>query len=300
MSDLDRLLNTASRDVGDSVTRTARARSSVIIRRARRRIFVTASAGVLAIAVVSAALIAALGSGGQVAPADSDERITGAMILEDGVVTETEYWAGAQAVVACLAADGIEAVIEFDTPNRHASFQTSSTGPQDPDSEPIERCIERLEFGNVSLGWGQTLGQVDLFTLRDERTATVECVEQRTGVDFGEPQHDQFGYPTPEGQQTIHAAVRSEESRPWVSCQNELGFLAEDHAGEQATFDCVEQRTGQDFGDITYDKDGFRTPDGDRASKAAIFFENHEPWDACQEELGFASQTPYGTGDLNP
>jgi len=51
-----------------------------------------------------------------------NDLITSEMILEDGVVTEAEYRAGAHAVISCLTAVGLDAEVDFDNANGHAAI----------------------------------------------------------------------------------------------------------------------------------------------------------------------------------
>ncbi len=298
MIDLDRVLEAAAHDVRSGVERIASGDASAIARRARRHSFVAAAAAVIAIALVGGVVVTAMSPRGPVAPADGESIVNGEQILEDGVVTEEEYLRAVDAHIACLADAGLEAVAEFDDPSGHASFFVAdSEGSPGAHAEAKERCFAQLDFQNVSLGRAAALGQLDLAELQDQEVATVECVEERTGIDFGDPTHDEYGFPTPEGRQTIEAAMDHDDHRVWMSCRNDLGFLAELHAEEQAILDCVEQRTGQDFGDITYDADGFHTPEGQSTLREAVSYQDDEPWNACERELGVLGTVEGRTGD---
>ncbi|GBE23858.1 hypothetical protein BMS3Bbin02_00123 [bacterium BMS3Bbin02] len=48
---------------------------------------------------------------------------------------------------------------------------------------------------------------------------------------------------------------------------------------------CVENRTGQDFGELTYDEFGYPTPMSQATMEAALDYQEHEPWNACSKEL---------------
>ena len=281
MTDLERLLESAAADVRGSVRKETSSSPSVIVRRARRRTLIVAAASVFVVGLVSAALFTVLGSDESVPPADSDGAITSEMILEDGVVTETEYRAGVGAVVACVAEAGIEVEADFDDPSRHASFlQRSGSGGE------MQRCMERHLSGNVSLGWAAALGQVNLDELREQTTALIGCVEQHTGDDFGGASYDGFGYLTEEGQRTRDAAFEYQDHEPWMACQNELGYLAALNAETTALVECVEEKTGQDFGEVTFDESGQRTGEGQVTVMAAVTYLNDVPWDTCRQELG--------------
>ena len=281
MTDLERLLESAVADVRGSVRRETSSSFSVIVRRARRRMLIVAAASVFVVGLVSAALLTVLGSDDSVPPADSDGAITSEMILEDGVVTETEYRAGVGAVVACVAEAGIEVEADFDDPSRHASFlQRSGSGGE------MQRCMEIHLSDNVSLGWAAMLGQVNLDELREQTMALVGCVERHTGENFGEASYDSFGYLTEEGQRTRDAAFEYQDHEPWLACQNELGYLAALNAKTTALVECVEEKTGQDFGEVTFDESGQLTEEGQIAVQAAGTYQQNVPWNTCQQELG--------------
>ena len=69
--------------------------------------------------------------------------ITSEMILEDGVVTEAEYRAGAEAVVACLAEVGGDASVDYDEGGYAGFGVESGAGPLDEAGlSVVERCAE--------------------------------------------------------------------------------------------------------------------------------------------------------------
>lgn len=101
MTDLDRLLDEASSDVRRSVRRKGSASPVTFRRKSHRRAFVLAVTSVLA---VGATAILVTGDQRGLGPLQgSGTRITSEVILSDGVVSEAEYRAGADAVVSCLA-----------------------------------------------------------------------------------------------------------------------------------------------------------------------------------------------------
>lgn len=224
-----------------------------------------------------------------------DAFITSEMILQDGVVTEEEYHAGAEAVVLCLGEVGIETELHFDNPNGHAGFRGRDTGPlaleqsldeASPYDTAFDRCTEVHLSLNVNLGWAVTLGQLNLEELRAETNAVVECVASQTGEDFGELTYDGFGYLTEQGQQTSDAAFEYQDHEPWTTCKNELGYLDEVRAETKAILECVEKRTGEDFGELTYDDSGSLTEEGQQTLRAAVTYQSDVPWNACVQELG--------------
>jgi hypothetical protein len=296
MTDLDRLLYKAASDAQKSVRSMSTPQPSSIVRRARRRTAAWVISAVVAIGLVTTGVLLRVGSGDDVAGPDDETLITSEMILEDGVVTEEEYRAGAEAVVICLAAEGTEAEVSFDgdftasdgpktlsSQNGHASFPNA--GPLD--FQPGGGGCGDLHLShNVSLGWAAALGQLDLEELRQEETATTACVEEATGQDFGEPTYDQFGYLTQQGQQTRDAAFEYRDHQPWGRCRNDLGYEEKYKAETRALLECVETRTGQDFGELDFDDTGHPTEEGQQTLRGATNYEDHQAWEACMTELG--------------
>ena len=193
---------------------------------------------VLVLAVVPL-LLTGSGSGSEVAaessvPVNTGNRITSEMILEDGIVTEEEYRAGALAVVACLTDAGFEAGVDFDDPSGdptslegHAAFAVDQAdNATESANEAFNRCQDLHLSDNVSLGWAAMLGQLDLEELREETAILVACVEERTGVDFGELTYDKFGYLTDQGEQTRDAAFEYRNHSFWGECRAEIGLLS--------------------------------------------------------------------------
>lgn len=222
MTDLDRLLDEASSDVRRSVRRKGSASPVTFRRKSHRRAFVLAVTSVLA---VGATAILVTGDQRGLGPLQgSGTRITSEVILSDGVVSEAEYRAGADAVVSCLADAGVGAELEYGT-DRHASFFIPDDGTNEVhrSNEQLQQCRDLHLSDNVALGWAATLGQVDLEQHRFETTARVACVEERAGTDFGELTFDRFGYLTEQGRQTKHAAMELQDHRLWEACGEELG-----------------------------------------------------------------------------
>lgn len=298
MRDIDQLLDEAGSDVHRSIRETTTPTARTVHRRARRRTAVFATGSVLVVGLALTGVILTLQGGGDVASTGAEGRITSERILEDGVVSEDEYRSGAQAVAACLGDAGFEREVDFDAPNGHASFFTPSSNT-DPEYErqfeeyerQFDQCLDAHLSENVSLGWGAALGQIDLTELREETTAATECVEQRTGQDFGELTYDQFGYLTDQGRQTKDAAFEYQDHEPWKRCQNDLGYLEDNKAETRATLECVEERAGKDFGELTFDELGNPDEESRQTLRAAIEHQDHQLWEACQEDLGF--QTSY-------
>ena len=254
----------------------------------RRSPLVAAIAGFGAVLVVGVVTLLAInntpsGSFDDV-PSDPDTLITSEMILEDGVVTEEEYRAGAEALVVCYADAGLEAEVDFDNTNGHASFYFPNSGPTDIQTN--EGCRDLHLSHNVTLGWAAALGQLDLEELRAEDTAVTACVDERTGEDFGDLSYDQFGYLTEQGQQTRDAAFEYQHHQPWGRCRNDLGYEEEYKAETRAVLECVETRAGKDFGELDFDDTGHPTEASQLTLRAAIAYQDHQAWEACRTELG--------------
>lgn len=264
--------------------------------RRSRRPLVAAFAGFSAVLVVGAVTFLAIdggpgGPGDEVTSGDTNALITSEMILGDGVVTEEEYGAGVEAVVVCLADVGFEVVADFDNRNGHAGFSGGDTGASTPGEDgpyatAFDRCLEVHLSNNVSLGWNVTLGRSDLSEIREQSTAVFECVTSRTGQDFGELTYDSFGYITEQGRSTRDAAFEYQDHQPWMTCQNDLGYLDEMRADTKAILECIEKRTGEDFGELTYDDTGWLDEEGLLTQRAATTYQNDVPWNTCVEELG--------------
>ena len=229
MTDLDQLLENASTDVKMSLRTVSTPSPEKIHRRAQRRSATRATAAVvLVVSLGASAWLLSRGSDGYLG-LGGDALITSEVILQDGVVTEEELRAGAEAVVACLADAGFEAEVNFDEVDGSDDLSgrvdgwPGFTGDVAPgSSEASDRCLDVHLSNNVLLGWGVTIGRLDLDQLRAEDNALVECVERLTGVDFGEVAHDDFGYLTNDGQQTRDAAFEYQDHEPWQTCKEEL------------------------------------------------------------------------------
>ena len=71
-----------------------------------------------------------------------------------------------------------------------------------------------------------------------------------------------------------------------MTCQNDLGYLDEMRADTKAILECIEKRTGEDFGELTYDDTGWLDEEGLLTQRAATTYQNDVPWNTCVEELG--------------
>lgn len=262
--------------------------------RRRPRPLVAAFAGFAAVLVVGVVTFLIINTPGgtksEVISGDPDALITTGEILQDGVVTEEEYRAGVEAVVACLADAGFEVVARYGNPNGHADFLGGDIGPSTPDevgpyATASDRCFKVHLSNNVSLGWNVTLGRSDLSEIREQTTAVLECVTGRTGQDFGELTYDSFGYITEQGRSTKDAAFEYQDHQPWTTCTNDLGYLDEMRADTKAILECVEERTGEDFGELTYNDTGMLDEEGFLTQRAAATYQNDVPWNTCVEEL---------------
>lgn len=225
MTEPDQMLEDAATDLRSSIAPTRAPDVSIVKRRHRSR---------RTIAIVSVVALAIVGSVWAFQPAASPDRtitsdnpvgVTSDAILRDGVVTRAEYEAGAEAVARCLIGAGFDTQVTFDDPNGHAGF---SAGPEsaralDEWQGQFDACLDAHLSASVSLGWAAALGQVDLETLRAETVATLECVEDRVGIDFGHLTYDEFGYPTAEARRTQDAAFEFDDHQPWTSCREEVG-----------------------------------------------------------------------------
>ena len=227
MTDLDQLLKDASTDVKTSLRTVSTPSPEKIHRRAQRRSATKATAVVvLVVSLGASAWLLSRGSDGSFTGGDA--LITSEVILQDGVVTEEELRAGAEAVVACVADAGFEAEVDFDDASPgFLDFSGSGAGggpgfwTEPGGNEALDGCLEVHLSRNVMLGWAVTQGRLDLDELRAEDSALVECVERLTDVDFGEVTHDDFGYLTNDGQQTRDAAFEYQDHGPWQTCKQE-------------------------------------------------------------------------------
>ena len=228
MTDLDQLLKDASTDVKTSLRTVSTPSPEKIHRRAQRRSATKATAVVvLVVSLGASAWLLSRGSDGSFTGGDA--LITSEVILQDGVVTEEELRAGAEAVVACVADAGFEAEVDFDDASPgFLDFSGSGAGggpgfwTEPGGNEALDGCLDVHLSRNVMLGWAVTLGRLDLDELRAEDSALVECVERLTDVDFGEVTHDDFGYLTNDGQQTRDTAFEYQDHEPWQTCKQEL------------------------------------------------------------------------------
>ena len=56
---------------------------------------------------------------------------------------------------------------------------------------------------------------------------------------------------------------------------------------ETALTACVQESTGEDFGDLVYDEFGFLTEQGERTRDSAFEYQDHQPWGLCRNDLGY-------------
>lgn len=121
-------------------------------------------------------------SGGHFATEELPEDETSPQaILSDGIVTETEYLAAAQAVVSCLRAQGVEASFSLDN-MRYAAFSTSDAGG---DSKPIFNNCYAENMGGIELVWADQNAPTSATEIAFYN-AVVDCVEAQTGEDYGD------------------------------------------------------------------------------------------------------------------
>lgn len=254
MTDLDQLLEKAASDAQKSVRSETAPQASTMARRARQRTLILATTFFFVVGLATLGVLFIVQPGGEAVGPEEDALITSEMILEDGVVTQDEYRAGAEAVAVCLTATGFETQVDFDDPNGHAGF-SSRTQPN-PDQEHFDECLDLHLSQNVSLGWAVALGHLNLEELRAQNTAVTACVEERTGEDFSDLTYDEFGFLTEQGQQTKDAAFEYQDQQPWGRCRNDLGYEEKYKAETRAVLECVEAWAGEDFGQITFDANG--------------------------------------------
>lgn len=233
MTDLDQVLDKAAFEAKKSVRIISTPSAVTIHRRARRtRITVVMAVFVLVAGLGTSAVLL-----GDVA-SSSDALITTEMILEDGVVTEEEYRAGAEAVVACLADVGVEASVDYDG-GGYAGFDIESGSKTQEEGNAFktyfEGCFDAHLGDKVFFLRGVQRGEIDPEKSVAYDTALFECVEERTGRDLGEISFDSDGFPTPEGEQALQEALFAEEDhRSWEQCLDGMdieflsGWLASD------------------------------------------------------------------------
>lgn len=289
MTDLDQLLDEAASDVQPSIREKTTPTGQIVRRRAQRHTLILATGWMLVAGLAVAGTLVVFTGEGDLA--STEDQITSEVILEDGVVTEAEYQAGAQAVADCMTEAGFETrLVEQDTDGYFGFFTPSPFDTKPGYTEQWEHCRELHLSRNVMHGYGATLGDVDLAELRDETTTVFDCVERSTGQDFGELTYDDFGYLTDEGWQNRDAAFEHQDHEPWLKCHSDLGYADEYKTRTKAVFECVEQKAGQDFGELTFNEFGQPTRDSQQALQDAMSAQGgHELWETCSEELGISS-----------
>lgn len=117
-------------------------------------------------------------SGARFGLIDEAETKTPSEILDDGVVTESEYYGAALAVLSCLEAEGVDAGVAFNE-DGSASFTTAG------EDERVFRECHGPNMGQVELAWADQTGP------SPEREVAfynevVDCVERETGEEYGE------------------------------------------------------------------------------------------------------------------
>lgn len=109
---------------------------------------------------------------------DEAEMKTPSEILDEGVVTESEYYGAALAVLSCLEAEGVDAGLVFNA----RGFASFTTGGED--EVVFEQCHGR-HMGAVATAWADQNAPS-----REREIAfyneVVDCVEDQTGEEYGE------------------------------------------------------------------------------------------------------------------
>ncbi len=117
-------------------------------------------------------------SGARFGLIDEAETKTPSEILDDGVVTESEYSGAALAVLSCLEAEGVDAAVAFNEVG-HATFTTAGE-----DDGVFGEC-HGTNMGQVELAWADqnapSPGREIAFY-----NEVVDCVEEQTGQDYGD------------------------------------------------------------------------------------------------------------------
>ncbi|MCH8983364.1 MAG: hypothetical protein IH943_04595, partial [Acidobacteria bacterium] len=75
----------------------------------------------------------------------------------------------------------------------------------------------------------------------------------------------------------------------WAAALGEVD-LEELRAEATAVTACVEERTGEDFGDLSYDEFGYLTEHGQQTRDAAFEYQDHQPWGRCRNDLGYEEE----------
>lgn len=111
-------------------------------------------------------------------PATGEAAPTKQEILADGVVTEAEYRAAVQGVVACMDARGFETLVEYDS-SGIAGFNSYGDGVADF----FDACFEG-QLGSVALAWAsQNASSEDDIAFYND---VLDCVEAETGESYGD------------------------------------------------------------------------------------------------------------------
>ena len=222
---LERTLERAGEQVRNAITIGDTPHGSTIRHRATRRRWTLAVVAVTAVLVGGGIATRAGITSPAARSGDLDALITREDILADGVVTEDEYRAAAQAVVTCHASGGFVTQVAFDDPDGHASF-SSATRLRSLDraekNRHFEDCLRRFLPPAVSLGWASTLGQVDLDVWRHDVTTLHACVLDATGLPIGALAFDEHGFLTRVGQDRMDTVMEYGDHEPASTCIDRL------------------------------------------------------------------------------
>lgn len=114
-------------------------------------------------------------------PSDPSELIvspTKQEILADGVVTQAEYRAAVDAVVGCMAAEGIDTSVRYDS-SGIAAFDSHGPGAADK----FDACFAQ-HLGSVAYAWAnQNANPESEIAFYND---VVDCVEAQTGESYGD------------------------------------------------------------------------------------------------------------------
>lgn len=126
-------------------------------------------------------------------------------IMADGVVTDEERELARRAVFQCLSDAGADTTFEL--------FDVDPVVQRDY-PEAYQRCL--FDYAGLSRRNNPPGDAFDLGLL-----GIVECVEDRTGQDFGPKTIDEIGRLTPEAHQTVTVAIQA-EAETYDICEEEI------------------------------------------------------------------------------
>lgn len=192
-------IRTALESSADSLRDPNLLSAEVIMRRGTRR-GKTRRFGIgLAIALfaVGMVLVASLTDTSEpvVGTIDLADTKTPAEILADSVVTQEEFDQAGQAVVQCLAGQGLEG--EFDS--NDISFFVQEGGA----AAALNECIATFMGSVVNVWSDENYDPVADFNFYK---SVVECTSQATGHNYGEMTQDSLGYMSTVGHRTVNKA----------------------------------------------------------------------------------------------